>query len=451
MNTTVVSQAVSQVTTGLDDAPESDDLDISPGKIALPVVFGRTSEFFDFFVYGIASVLVFPYVFFPGLAPVEATLAAFAIFALAFIARPIGSVVFMAVDRHFGRAAKLTIALFLLCGSTMAIAFLPIEAEHGVIQQSVLAPVLLALFRFGQGLGWGGAWDGLPSLLSLSAPQNKRGWYAMVPQLGAALGFMLASGLFLIMARWSAPADFLAWGWRFPFFVALALNVVALFARLRLVVTPEFVRLFRERELQPTPVFSTIQSHPREVILGALIPLASYAMFHLVTIFPLSWITLFARPGSPDAVSLLGNLFLGAIVAGLAMMLSGLIANRIGRRKQLAIAAALIAVFSFFAASLLGSASDGGRSAYVIVGFALLGLSLGQASNAVASYFDSAHRYTGAAITSDIAWLLGAGFAPLVALGVCSRFGLDYVGYYLLSGAVVSLIALALSKTLETR
>jgi len=429
--------------TGLDDAPESDDLTISPGKIALPVVFGRTSEFFDFFVYGLASVLVFPYVFFSHLEPVEATLAAFAVFALAFIARPIGSVVFMAVDRNVGRAAKLTIALFLLCGSTMAIAFLP--------SGGLLAPVLLAVFRFGQGLGWGGAWDGLPSLLSLSAPQNKRGWYAMVPQLGAALGFMLASGMFLIMAHWLSAADFLAWGWRFPFFVALALNVVALFARLRLVVTPEFVRLFRERELQPTPVFSTLKSHPREVILGALIPLASYAMFHLVTIFPLSWITLFARPGSGDAVSLLGSLFMGAMVGGAAMMLSGLVANRIGRRRQLGIAAALIAAFSFFAATLLGSDGDGGRSAYVIVGFALLGLSLGQASNAVASYFDSAHRYTGAAITSDIAWLLGAGFAPLVALGVCSRFGLDYVGYYLLSGAVVTLIALALSKTLETR
>jgi len=432
--------------TGLDDAPESLDLTISPGKIALPVVFGRTSEFFDFFVYGIASVLVFPYVFFSALEPVQATLAAFAVFALAFIARPIGSVVFMAIDRRVGRAAKLTLALFLLCGSTMAIAFLPGDAES-----ALLAPVLLAVFRFGQGLGWGGAWDGLPSLLSLSAPQHRRGWYAMVPQLGAALGFMLASGMFLIMAHWLNAADFLAWGWRFPFFVALALNVVALFARLRLVVTPEFVRLFRERELQPTPVFSTLMTHPRQVVLGALIPLASYAMFHLVTIFPLSWITLFARPGSGDAVSLLGSLFWGALVGGLAMMLSGVLADRIGRRKQLAVAAVLIAGFSFFAAGLLGSESDGGRTSYVIVGFALLGLSLGQASNAVASYFDSAHRYTGAAITSDIAWLLGAGFAPLVALGVCSQFGLKYVGYYLLSGAVVTLIALAFSKTLETR
>ncbi len=438
-----MSRADEQATTGLDDAPEShDETGVSPAKIAFPVVMGRTSEFFDFFVYGIASVLVFPYLFFPDSDPVQATLKSFAIFSLAFIARPIGSMVFMAIDRNFGRATKLTGALFLLCGSTMAIAFLPSYAQAGM-----LAPVLLAVFRFGQGLGWGGAWDGLPSLLSLSAPRERRGWYAMVPQLGAALGFMLACGFFFVFVRTLSPEDFMAWGWRFPFFVALALNVVALFARLRLVITPEFVQLFKERELQPRRIVETIRTHPRQVFVGALIPLASYAMFHLVTIFPLSWATLFT---DHDAADFLGSLFLGAIVGAFGIMLSGLLADRVGRRGQLAIAAVLIAIFSFFAAPLLGDDTTAGRTTYAVVGFALLGLSLGQASNAIASRFESIYRYTGAAVTSDIAWLLGAGFAPLVALWLCSRFGLEYVGYYLLSGAVVTLAALAFSRTLET-
>lgn len=437
-----MSEHAQQATTGLDDAPESDDLDISPGKIAFPVVMGRTSEFFDFFVYGIAAVLVFPYLFFPDSDPVEATLKSFAVFSLAFIARPIGSIIFMAIDRNFSRAAKLIGALFLLCGSTMAIAFLPSYAQVGM-----LAPVLLAVFRFGQGLGWGGAWDGLPSLLSLSAPANRRGWYAMVPQLGAALGFMLACGMFYVFTRVLGQEDFMAWGWRFPFFVALALNVVALFARLRLVVTPEFKRLFDEKELQPRRVIETIRTHPRQVFVGALIPLATYAMFHLVTIFPLSWTTLYT---DHDAADFLGSLFLGSVVGGFGIMLSGILADRVGRRGQLAIAAVLIAIFSFFAAPLLGSDTTGGRTTYVIVGFALLGLSLGQASNAIASRFESIYRYTGAAVTSDIAWLVGAGFAPLVALWLCSQFGLAYVGYYLLSGAVVTLAALAFSRTLET-
>ncbi|MDR6992563.1 MFS transporter [Luteimonas sp. 3794] len=437
-----MSEPAQQATTGLDDAPESDGLDISPGKIAFPVVMGRTSEFFDFFVYGIAAVLVFPYLFFPDSDPVQATLKSFAVFSLAFIARPIGSIIFMAVDRNFSRAAKLIGALFLLCGSTMAIAFLPSYAQVGM-----LAPVLLAVFRFGQGLGWGGAWDGLPSLLSLSAPANRRGWYAMVPQLGAAIGFMLACGMFYVFTRALSQEDFMAWGWRFPFFVALALNVVALFARLRLVVTPEFKRLFDEKELQPRRVIETIRTHPRQVFVGALIPLATYAMFHLVTIFPLSWTTLYT---DHDAADFLGSLFLGSVVGGLGIMLSGVLADRVGRRGQLGIAAVLIGIFSFFAAPLLGSDTTGGRTTYVIVGFALLGLSLGQASNAIASRFESIYRYTGAAVTSDIAWLVGAGFAPLVALGLCSKFGLEYVGYYLLSGALVTLGALAFSRTLET-
>ena len=437
-----MSEIAQQGTTGLDDAPENEDLEVSPGKIAFPVVMGRTSEFFDFFVYGIAAVLVFPYLFFPDADPVQATLKSFAVFSLAFIARPIGSIVFMAIDRNFSRAAKLIGALFLLCGSTMAIAFLPSYAQAGM-----LAPVLLAVFRFGQGLGWGGAWDGLPSLLSLSAPANRRGWYAMVPQLGAALGFMLACGMFYVFTRVLSQEDFMSWGWRFPFFVALALNVVALFARLRLVVTPEFKRLFDEKELQPRRVVETIRTHPRQVFVGALIPLATYAMFHLVTIFPLSWATLFTDHNATD---FLGSLFLGSIVGGLGIMLSGILADRVGRRGQLAIAAVLIAIFSFFAAPLLGSDTTAGRTTYVVIGFALLGLSLGQASNAIASRFESIYRYTGAAVTSDIAWLVGAGFAPLVALWLCSHYGLAYVGYYLLSGAAVTLAALAFSRTLET-
>jgi len=437
-----MSEIAQQGTTGLDDAPENEDLEVSPGKIAFPVVMGRTSEFFDFFVYGIAAVLVFPYLFFPDADPVQATLKSFAVFSLAFIARPIGSIVFMAIDRNFSRAAKLIGALFLLCGSTMAIAFLPSHAQAGM-----LAPVLLAVFRFGQGLGWGGAWDGLPSLLSLTAPRERRGWYAMVPQLGAALGFMLACGMFLVFTRVLSQEDFMAWGWRFPFFVALALNVVALFARLRLVVTPEFKRLFDEKELQPRRVVETIRTHPRQVFVGALIPLATYAMFHLVTIFPLSWATLFTDHNATD---FLGSLFLGSIVGGLGIMLSGILADRVGRRGQLAIAAVLIAIFSFFAAPLLGSDTTAGRTTYVVIGFALLGLSLGQASNAIASRFESIYRYTGAAVTSDIAWLVGAGFAPLVALWLCSHYGLAYVGYYLLSGAAVTLAALAFSRTLET-
>ena len=221
-------------TTALErDAHEaSSDHTVAPGEIAIGVVIGRAAEYFDFFVYGIASVLIFPGVFFPFADPLTGTLYAFALFALAFIARPIGSVIFMEIDRRHGRAAKLTIALFLLGGSTMAIGFLPNYHQIGA-----LSIWILAALRFGQGLALGGAWDGLASLLALNAPEKQRGWYAMIPQLGAPVGFMLASALFAFFLGNVSNADFLDWGWRYPFFVAFAINVVALFARLRLVAT----------------------------------------------------------------------------------------------------------------------------------------------------------------------------------------------------------------------
>jgi MFS family permease len=295
------------------------------------------------------------------------------------------------------------------------------------------------VFRGGQGLGLGGAWDGLPSLLALNAPPERRGWYSMIPQLGAAFGFILASGLFIVLTSTLSSEDFLAWGWRFPFFVALALNVVALFARLRLILMPEVSTLFRATELEPQPVFKTLRAHGREVLIGAFIPLASYAMFHIVTIFPLSWMTLYTTESASEFLTVE---LIGAIIGAVSIVLSGVLADRIGRRRLLMIGAVAIAVFSFFTAPLI-SAGPAGRYAFVLVGFALLGLSLGQARGALASRFDRAYRYTGAALTSDIAWLIGAGFAPIVALGLSSRFDLTFAGYYLLSGALCTLAAIA--------
>jgi len=205
---------------------------VAPGEIAIGVIIGRASEYFDFFVYGIASVLVFPAIFFPFERGLEGTLYSFVIFAFAFIARPIGSIAFMAIQRRYGRETKLTLALFLLGIATAGIAFLP-----GYTTLGGLSIVLLSVLRIGQGIALGGSWDGLPSLLALNAPQNRRGWYAMLGQIGAPVGFTIASGLFAFLYANLDQDDFLDWGWRYPFYVAFAINVVALFARLRLVAT----------------------------------------------------------------------------------------------------------------------------------------------------------------------------------------------------------------------
>jgi MFS family permease len=415
---------------------------IAPGDIAVGVVIGRASEYFDFFVYAIASVLVFPSVFFPFEQQLEGTLYAFVIFAFAFIARPFGTIAFMAIQRRFGREVKLTIALFLLGISTAGIAFLPTYSHLGFA-----SIVLLSLLRIGQGVALGGSWDGLPSLLALNAPQNRRGWYAMLGQLGAPVGFIVAAGLFSYLLFNLSTEDFLDWGWRYPFYVAFAINVVALFARLRLVSTNEYSRLLEERELEPTDVIEMTRSQGRNLLIGALAALASYALFHIVTVFPLSWIALYSLHSVSEFLVIQ---IIGAVLAAIGIVVSGLIADRFGRRTTLAVLAGLIAVFSGFIPTLMNG-GELGHDVFILLGFSLLGLSYGQAAGAVTANFPAKYRYTGAALTSDLAWLVGAGFAPLVALGLSAHFGLAYVSLYLLSGAVCSMAALSLDRALEIR
>jgi MFS family permease len=418
-------------------AVNSGHAQVRPGDIAIGVIVGRTSEFFDFFVFAIASVLVFPHLVFGFADPLTATLYSFGMFALAFAARPFGTLLFMWMDRTYGRGTKLTVALFLLGGSTIAMAFLP-----GYDQIGRWSAILLGLFRIGQGVAWGGTWDGLPSLLALNAPAARRGWYSMIPQLGAPLGLLVAAGLFAFMRTTLTPDDFLAWGWRYPFFVVFAINAVALFARLRIVATPEFGRAFESRTLQPSPAFQTMFTEWRAIVLGAFAPLASFALFHLVTVFPLSWITL-TRGESATRFLLIE---MGAAAVGLlAILASGLLADRIGRRAVLGVSAGLIGAYSGFAPQLLNAGASG-EIAYMVGGFVLLGLAFGQSSGVVNDRFPPEHRYTGAAIVANAAWFIGAGFAPLVALFLASRFGLWAVGAYLLSGVICTLAALGLNK-----
>lgn len=420
----------------------STDHKVSPNEIAIGVIIGRAAEYFDFFVFAIASVLVFPRVFFPFAEPLTGTLYSFALFSLAFVARPLGTVIFTAIDRKHGRGVKLTIALFLLGFSTMAVSFLPGYAVIGA-----WSIYLLALLRIGQGLASGGAWDGLVSLLALNAPVERRGLYAAIPQLGAPLGFVVAACLFAFFLLNLPTADFLDWGWRYPFFCAFAVNVVALFSRLRLVATDEFARLMEMGRLEPSRIAPLIRNHATELILGALIPLASFALFHLVTVFPVSWITVFTSRSAGEFLMVQVS---GAIIWAGGIIASGLIADQIGRRQLLILASGLIALFALCStiAPLIIEENAISQTIYVNAGFALLGLSYGQSSGAiVTSALERRYRYTGAALTTDIAWLLGAGFAPLIVLFLSARYGLAVVGLYLLSGSLTTLLILSLYRS----
>ncbi|WP_421705113.1 MFS transporter [Alloalcanivorax xenomutans] len=420
-------------------APEAHQA-VAPNEIAVGVVIGRTSEYFDFFVYGIASVLVFPSVFFPFAGRLEGLLYAFTIFSFAFIARPFGTALFMTIQRHWGRSVKLTAALFLLGTATAGIAFLPGHAVLGGY-----AILVLSLLRILQGLALGGSWDGLPSLLALNAPKNRRSRFAMIGQLGAPIGFLVASVLFLFLYMSLSTEDFLGWGWRYPFFVAFAINVVALFARLRLVLTHEYTAALEESELEPLSTRKMLQEQGYNIFIGAFAALASYALFHLVTIFPLSWIVLNGSQNVPDVLIVQA---IGAILAIFGTIASSWIAERIGKRNTVGSLAVLIGIFSLFTPLLMdGNAVQ--QDIFILVGFVLLGLSYGQASGTVTANFQRRFRYTGAALTSDFAWLFGAAFAPLVALGLSAKFGLAYVSVYLLSGVICTLLALRINKSLE--
>lgn len=433
-------------TSGIHDAPGRSAAThdrVAPGDIAVGVVLGRASEYFDFFVYGIASVLVFPSLFFPFVARAEGTLYAFGLFALAFVVRPLGTVAGMALQRRFSRGTKMTVALFLLGCSTVSMALLPSYASWGGA-----AIALLALCRAGQGLALGASWDGMPSLLALNAPAHRRGWYAMLAQLGAPLGFVVACGLFAYLWNSLGRVDFLSWGWRYPFFAAFAINVVALFARLRLVVTREYEREYGRLELEPCNEWELFRQQGGNVVLGAFAALASYALFHIVTIFSVSW-TLLYGDGDQSIGTFLCVQLVGAVLAAVAMLVSGLLADRIGRRRTVALLAVLIAVFSVAVPWLLDGGALG-QYLFVLIGFVLLGLSYGQSTGTMTANFWPRYRYTGAALTSDLAWLIGAAFAPLVALSLSERFGLIAVTLYLLSGCACTLLALRASRNLAS-
>jgi MFS family permease len=267
----------------------------------------------------------------------------------------------------------------------------------------------------------------------------------MIPQLGAPVGLFVASALFMYLLTAMPESDFLDWGWRYPFFVAFAINVVALFARLRIVVTPEYERQFRNLELQPTRIRETLRVEGVNILIGAFTPLATFALFHMVTVFPLSWVYLKSTTDVPAFLAVeIGTVFicLAAVIG------SGALADRIGRRALLLICAVAIGIYALVAPTLL----DGGLVGeffFMVLGFTLLGFSFGQSSGAVASRFEKQYRYTASALTSDLAWLFGAGFAPFVALWLASNYGLFSSGAYLLSGTIVTVVALLLSQRLE--
>jgi metabolite-proton symporter len=409
----------------------------SPATVLFASLIGTTIEFFDFYIYATAAVLVFPKLFFPASDPAAATLQSLATFAIAFFARPVGSAVFGHFGDRIGRKATLVAALLTMGLSTVVIGVLPTYASIGT-----LAPLLLALCRFGQGLGLGGEWGGAVLLATENAPPGKRAWYGMFPQLGAPIGFFLSGGIFLLLSQTLSDAEFFAYGWRIPFISSALLVIVGLYIRLKITETPDFQKVLEKNERVKIPVVTVFRSHGRVLVLGTLIALATFVLFYLMTVFALSWGTSALKFSRKDFLVL--QLF-AVLFFGLTIPVAALLADRHGRRVTLIAVSAAIAVFGLAMAPMFGSGSTLLVTLFMSIGLGLMGMTYGPLGTMLSELFPAEVRYTGASLTFNLAGILGASLAPYIATWLATNLGLQYVGYYLSGAALISLVALVLT------
>ena len=411
----------------------------SPATVLFASLIGTTIEFFDFYIYATAAVLVFPKLFFPASDPAAATLQSLATFAIAFFARPVGSAVFGHFGDRIGRKATLVAALLTMGISTVVIGALPTYAAIGT-----LAPALLALCRFGQGLGLGGEWGGAVLLATENAPPGKRAWYGMFPQLGAPIGFFLSGGIFLLLSQTLSDAEFFSYGWRIPFLSSSLLVIVGLYIRLKIHETPDFQKVLDKNERVKVPVVTVWREHRRVLVLGTLIALATFVLFYLMTVFALSWGTSALKFTRKDF--LIQQLF-AVIFFGLTIPVAALWADRYGRRVTLICVSAAIAVFGLAMAPMFGSGSSVQVTIFLSLGLGLMGMTYGPLGTMLSELFPAEVRYTGASLTFNLAGILGASLAPYVATWLATNYGLQYVGYYLSGAALISLAALLLAPS----
>jgi len=408
----------------------------SPRQILIASLIGTAIEFFDFYIYATAAVLVFPSQFFPASDPASATLASLATFAIAFVARPVGSAGFGHFGDRIGRKATLVAALLTMGLSTVAIGLLPTYQQIGIA-----APALLALCRFGQGLGLGGEWGGAMLLATENAPPGKRAWYGMFPQLGAPVGYFCSGAIFLLLSHTLDDGQFLAWGWRVPFLSSAILVVLGLYVRLSVTETPVFQRVVERHERARVPILEVATSHPRALVVGTLISLSVFVIFYLTTVFTLSWGT--TALGFTRERFLLIQLF-GVIFFGLTVPWSARLADT-GRRRMLMWVNVAMLAFGLLFAPLFEAGTIGATVA-MAVGMSLMGLAYGPLGTVLAELFPTRVRYTGSSLTYNLAGIFGASLAPSIAMWLATSFGLAYVGYYLSLATLVSIAGLWLTR-----
>ena len=404
-------------------------------------LIGTTIEFFDFYIYANAAVLVFPQLFFPGSDPTTSTIESLATFSIAFFARPIGSAFFGHFGDKIGRKATLVAALLTMGISTVAIGFLPTYQSIGI-----LAPLLLMICRFGQGLGLGGEWGGAVLLAIENAPPGKRAWYGMFPQLGAPIGLLLSGGTFLLLSDLLTEEQFFEYGWRIPFIASSLLVVVGFYIRLTITETPSFANALETKKQVKIPLLTILKSYKWELIFGTFAAVATFVTFYLMTVFSLSWATSDLGFSRRDflMIQLFSILF---FVAGIPI--SAVLADKFGRKRILVLISALILLFGFTFSFFMASGNTSLITTFVCIGMGLMGLTYGPLGTFLSELFPTEVRYSGASLTFNLAGILGASFAPLIAIWLAKSYGIAFVGYYLSVAALISFVALLMIRNKE--
>lgn len=414
---------------------------VSTIRIALASFIGTAIEFYDFYIYGMAAALVIGPVFFPQSDPAAQALNAFLTFGVAFLARPLGAALFGHFGDRIGRKATLVASLLVMGISTMLIGVLP-----GYDMIGWLAPALLCLLRFGQGIGLGGEWGGAALLATEHAPEGRRGWFGMFPQLGPPVGFLFATGSFLLLAHFLDDAQFRDWGWRIPFLASAVLVMVGLYVRLKLSETPVFARALLQQTQVRLPLLEMLRKHAAPLVLGALAMVVCYALFYISTVFSLSYGT--ATLHIPRE-QFLGMLCVAIVFMAAATPFSAWAGDRYGRRPVLIAASSAALLSGFLLAPTLGSGSVTLVTAFLALELFLMGAAFAPMGALLPELFPAQVRYTGAGAAYNLGGILGASFAPYIAQQLVNHGGLAWVGGYISVAAAISLCAVLLLR--ETR
>ncbi len=407
-------------------------------RVAIASLIGTTIEFYDFYIYGIAAALVFSKIFFPSLDPVVGTIAAFATFAVGFVSRPLGAVVFGHFGDRIGRKAMLVASLVTMGVATVLIGLLPTYESIGIA-----APVLLCLLRFLQGIGLGGEWGGAALVATEFAPKGRRGLFGALPQLGSAPGFLLSNGIFLGLSLFLSDEQFMNWGWRIPFLLSTVLIVFGLYIRLSIAETPVFQRVLDKEAQSSAPIVSVLKTNSLQVVLGGMSTAITYVLFFTTGTFGLSY---GVQTLGLERSHMLSLTMVAVIAMATSTLVCGMLGDRYGRPRVITISAFVAIVWSFFFFPMLDTGNSWLIALALSITLAVMGGIYGPMGAFLPELFKPSLRYTGAALAYSLGGIFGGALAPIIATDLTATYGSHSIGYYLAAMAVLSIVCVAILR-----